>query len=341
MKVTSAAVVVCTYNRARLLRETLAALQAMTPPADYHAQIVVVDNNSTDNTRLVIAEAMRNSRIPVTALHESQQGKSFALNAALHATRADVVALTDDDVWPEPDWLNRVVADFRERDVTFVFGKVLPRWGTLPPPELLIPRAQDIWGPLAIVDYGDIPVNYVAESTGQRLPIGANLAFQREVLTTIGGWRTDLGKVNNTLISGEDHEIFMRLRRFHRYSGYYDPDLVVRHFVPAARLTRRYFRRWFFWHGKTQALMLADLYPGLDMSRVPKIAGVPRFLYRQSIEQCWHWLRAVGAGDALQVLTEELRALQHAGVLLECWHRRTLRPMELSRGGAAPPHGTG
>src|SRR5207237_8395401 len=80
VKVTSAAVVVCTYNRARLLRETLAALQAMTPPRDFDAQIVVVDNNSTDNTRLVIAEAMRNCPIRIIALHESQQGKSFALN---------------------------------------------------------------------------------------------------------------------------------------------------------------------------------------------------------------------------------------------------------------------
>src|SRR5207249_9740379 len=134
--------------------------------------------------------------------HESQQGKSFALNAALHATRADVVALTDDDVWPEPDWLNRIVADFRGHDVTFVFGKVLPIWGALPPPELLTPRAQDIWGPLAIVDYGDEPTDYVASRLDQRLPIGANLAFAREALLSIGGWRTDLGKVNNTLISG-------------------------------------------------------------------------------------------------------------------------------------------
>jgi hypothetical protein len=37
--------------------------------------------------------------------------------------------LTDDDVWPERDWLRRIVERFREREVTFVFGKVLPRWG--------------------------------------------------------------------------------------------------------------------------------------------------------------------------------------------------------------------
>ena len=322
MKVTSVSVLICTYNRARLLRETLRALSAMIPPPDVRVELVVVDNNSTDNTPLVIAEAARYLPIPIIGLRESAQGKSFALNRGLRAATGDIVALTDDDVWPDPAWLARIVEAFRSRDVTFVFGKVLPRWGTLPPPELLTSKAQDIWGPLAIVDYGDDPVDYVAESTGQRLPIGANLSFAREALVTIGGWRTDLGKVNNTLISGEDHEIFMRLRRFNLYAGYYDPEIVVRHFVPAARLTRAYFRRWFFWHGKTQALMLDDLYPDLDMRRIPQILGVPRFLYRQSAQQLWLWFRSLGRANALGVLTEELRALQHAGLLLECWKRR-------------------
>jgi len=322
VKVATASVLICTYNRARLLRETLAALQAMTPPPDCQVEIIVVDNNSSDNTQLVIAEAIARSSTPVIVVRETAQGKSYALNRGLEVARGDIVALTDDDVWPSPDWLTRIVAGFRERDVTFVFGKVLPRWGRLPPPELLTPRAQDIWGPLAIVDYGEEPVDYVAERTGQRLPIGANLAFARAALVTIGGWRTDLGKVNNTLISGEDHEIFLRLRRHGLYAGYYDPAVAVRHFVPAGRLTREYFRRWFFWHGKTQALMLDDLYPGLEMSRVPRIAGIPRFLYRQSLEQLWRWIRTLGRSDALGVLIEELRALQYAGMLYECWRRR-------------------
>jgi glycosyltransferase involved in cell wall biosynthesis len=325
VNVRSASVLICTYNRARLLRETLAALQTMTPPGDCDVEIVVVDNNSTDNTRFVIAEAKRTSPMPIVALSETSQGKSFALNRGLEAAQGDIVALTDDDVWPDADWLKRIVAAFREREVTFVFGKVLPRWTRLPPPELLTPPAQDIWGPLAIVDYGDRPVAYVAESTGQRLPIGANLAFARDALVAIGGWRTDLGKVNNTLISGEDHEIFMRLRRHGRYAGYYDPAIFVRHFVPASRLTRAYFRRWFFWHGKTQALMLDDLHPGLDLSRVPRIAGAPRFLYRQGLAQLWLWMRSLGRRDPLAVMTEELRALQYVGLLSECWKRRHIR----------------
>jgi hypothetical protein len=144
-----------------------------------------------------------------------------------------------------------------------------------------------------LVDYGDEPAEYLPNSPGSAAnrrqprvcPAGAD---QR------GGWRTDLGKVNNTLTSGEDHEIFCRLRRFNLYSGFYDPEIAVRHYVPARRLTRRYFRQWFYWSGRTHALMLDDLYPHIDMTRVMRIAGMPRFLWRQTLQQFGRWLtRAV------------------------------------------------
>ena len=321
MNVSSATILICTYNRAHHLRETLRAIRDLDAIPDCAVEVVVVDNNSGDNTAAVVAEASSLSDRPIVYLHEVKQGKSFALNLGLSRSTGEILALTDDDVIPARDWLARIVGDFRERDVTFVFGKVLPRWGSLPPPELLASRAQAIWGPLALVDYGDQPQPYSADHTGQRLPIGANVAFSSRTLETVGGWRTDLGKVNNSLISGEDHEIFMRLRRASSYRGFYDPKVVVRHYVPAARLTRRYFRRWFFWHGKTEAMMLSDLYPNLDLARVPKVAGVPRFLYRQAFQQFRTWLRTLGRRDALQVFIEELRVMQFAGLFAEGWRR--------------------
>ena len=324
MHVSTVSVLICTHNRARLLRETLAAVQALTPPDECSVEIVVVDNNSRDDTPAAVAESARAGPFPVVSLHESQQGKSFALNVGLAKSSGEIVALTDDDVLPDQQWLRRIVETFRTRDVTFVFGKVLPRWGRVPPPELLTPSAQAIWGPLAIVDYGDAPADYLPDSAGQRLPIGANLAVSRRALITIGGWRTDLGKVNNTLLSGEDHEIFMRLRRFGLYAGYYDPEISVQHFVPPSRLTRRYFRSWFYWNGKTRALMLQDLYPKIDMTTVPRIAGSPRFAYRQAFEHLGRWLVAVSTASALEALIAELQLIQYAGLFAQCWtlHRQ-------------------
>jgi glucosyl-dolichyl phosphate glucuronosyltransferase len=336
MKVASATILICTYNRAEMLRETLTAIGALLRPADCVWDVLVVDNNSSDDTAAVVAACAQNSPIRVTYLHERAQGKSFALNAGLTRAAGDIIALTDDDVLPAEDWLVRLVAAFREREIAFAFGKVLPRWGCVPPPELLTPQAQDIWGPLAIVDYGDTPTEYIAKSTGQRLPIGANLAFAREALTTIGGWRTDLGKVNNSLISGEDHEIFTRLRTAGIYAGFYDPTIVVKHYVPPSRLTRSYFRKWFFWHGKTEALMLDDLYYDLDMTKVPRIAGVPRFLYRQGMQQFRRWLGRLGSGDALSLLIEELRACQFAGLFAESWRRHFFARLPRQTTSSAP-----
>jgi glucosyl-dolichyl phosphate glucuronosyltransferase len=334
MNVSSVSVLICTYNRASLLRDSLRVLGTLTPPPQAEAQIIVVDNNSTDETPEVIAQAVRASPIPIVGVREERQGKSFALNSGFERAHGDIIALTDDDVIPATDWLQRIVTDFRERDVTFVFGKVLPWWSRRPPPELLMQRAQAIWGPLAIVDYGDVPIDYLPE-VGGRLPIGANLALRRDAVAKIGAWRTDLGKVNNSLISGEDHEIFMRFRRAGLYAGFYDPELTVRHLVPEDRLTRRYFRKWFFWHGRTSALMLDDLFPELDMTRVPRIGGVPRFMYREGLRQCWRWMGMLGGKDALGVFIEELYTLRFAGMVAECWQRQLGRTRLPSSGVAS------
>lgn len=324
MTVTRATVLICTYNRSSLLGETLTALQAMQAPPGCEVEILIVDNNSHDDTRTVVERAIAAGDGPFTVryLLETRQGKSFALNTGLAYSQGDVIALTDDDVLPAPDWLARIVQSFREGDLTFVFGKVLPRWSVTPPPELLTERAQHIWGPLALLDYGDRLMQYDADSCGQGLPVGANLSFSRAALQAVGGWRTDLGKVNNTLISGEDHEIFMRLRRHDLYRGVYDPANIVRHYVPASRLTREYFRRWFYWSGKTRALMLRDLYPELDLDHVLTLAGTPRFLVRQALEQSGRYLRTLIRGDALGILIEELTLIQYAGLFSECWRRR-------------------
>src|SRR5439155_17927934 len=116
-----------------------------------------------------------------------------------------------------------------------------------------------------------------------------------------------------------DHEIFLRMRRSGHYSGYYDPRITVRHYVPPSRLTRRYFRQWFFWHGKTQARMLEDLFPAVDVATVPVIAGVPRFLYRQSFQQLRAYLRALLREDALGRLIEELNVLRYLGLFSQRW----------------------
>ncbi|RPJ77007.1 MAG: glycosyltransferase, partial [Acidobacteria bacterium] len=297
----SISVLICTYNRAERLEETLAAFGSVRIPDGSRVEMVVVDNHSTDATAAVLARHARRLPFPMITAVETRQGKSFALNTGLALATGEIVALTDDDVVPDAAWLEGIARAFRRPGLTFAFGKVLPRWEQPPPPRLLTREAQAIWGPLALVDYGDREVRYVPDRFGaDRFPIGANLAFTRAALRRVGGWRNDLGKVDNSLIAGEDYEIFHRLRRAGLFNGLYDPSIVVHHFVPASRVSRRYFRRWFYWNGRTIARMLPDYYDGLDFRQVPLVAGVPRFLYRQALGQAAVCLRTWTRRDPLE-----------------------------------------
>jgi glycosyltransferase involved in cell wall biosynthesis len=329
-------ILVCTFNRSTSLDLTLSAAAALRVPPRWRVELVIVDNNSTDDTAAMIERRRARFPFPIVGVVERRQGKSFALNAGLRVATGGIVALTDDDVLPQVDWLERIVGAFAGRDIAFVFGKVLPNWEREPPAHLLTVEAQEIWGPLALVDYGDSPQDYSAETFGKhRLPVGANLAFKREVLLRVGGWRNDLGKVDNSLISGEDHEIFHRLLRAGLFSGRYDPAIAVRHYVPASRLASRYFRRWFYWNGRTIARMLPDFYPEIDFDTAPRLGGAPRFLYRQAAEQWVSWGMSLAGRRRPGPWVQQLHAIRYLGVLVECWAQRFGRGETRWRGEAA------
>jgi len=325
MHQTFATVLICTYNRAERLRETLRSIERLRPP-DACVDIVVVDNGSTDHTPEVIRQASGSSRWPIRYCYEQQQGKSFALNRGLQSVDGDIVAFTDDDILLGVEWLWQIVERFRNNGaLQFVFGRVLPRWEIDPPREFLDPRLQSVWGPLGLLDHGERPLEHVDDGVRRRLPIGGNIAFRRTTLQAIGGWREDLGKIDNSLICGEDYEIFLRLKRRGLYRGLYDPSIVVWHFVPIAKLTHAYFRRWFYWRGKTMSRMAKDVYYPLDIDRCRRVAGVPRFLLRQFLEQCARWLRSCVTGDSVARLVDEVHAIEFLGMFSEFSRHRPLR----------------
>ena len=98
----AATVVIATYNRAGWLDGTLASLMRMDCRQPW--DVIVIDNNSTDETPHVIAKYAAGP-IPVLPLFEPRQGKSTALNTALEHARGDIIAFTDDDVDVDAQWL--------------------------------------------------------------------------------------------------------------------------------------------------------------------------------------------------------------------------------------------
>ena len=326
MTVTSLSVLICTYNRAQLLGETLAALTRCARPPGVRLEIVVVNNRSTDDTRLTVERAAAGSPIPIHYAEEMQPGKAFALNHGLTIVSGDVVALTDDDVIPCVDWIARMAAAFEGRDITFAFGRILPRWpSTRQSAAALIGGHQEIWGPFGLVDYGRELTEYPPDRLHeQRLPMGANVGFRRDVLLRAGGWRSDLGKPDGSLIQGEDHEIMLRLWKLGLYNGLYDPEMTVAHYIRPETTTPQYFRRWFFSNGRSVARMDREYFSvsyNLDVTQVPRLLGVPRFLFRETLHEIRHWGQSLLRGDAERRFVHELLALRHLGTITEYWRR--------------------
>jgi glycosyltransferase involved in cell wall biosynthesis len=258
-------VVIATYNRAALLRSALQALGEQDYASD--DEVIIIDNGSSDDTPQVIARAAAEFPVPLRYVRETIPGKTAALVTGIGAASGDVLALTDDDVLADGDWIARIREIFRGGSIALVGGRVDPLWEHETPWWLNVEMDGDRYGsmcsPLALLHYGE------AQELGARTAVGANLAITRSAFAALGGLRADLGRHRGTLLCGEDHDLCQRAVA----AGFrceYRPELRVRHLVPAARTRLGYFIRWFFWSGVTQALLEM---PEGAASRGPSLNG--------------------------------------------------------------------
>lgn len=297
-------VAICTYNRADQLAETLDHVLSQEVPSSLEWELLVVDNASTDDTPRVAERFAAASETPVRYVHEDRQGISWARNTAVDAARGDVIVFTDDDVIPEPDWLTNVAETFRSRDCAGMGGRVLERWEFEPPD----------WWSATKDELNSAIVGFHPDGGPRPLeipPFGANMAFRRDVFERHGGFRTDLGRSGDELISGEDTEFGRRLLDADEVI-WYAPDATVHHPVSPERATKDYFRRWYYDYGRT-----AVRRGGVPES-APRIFGVPRYLYRELAEEL---LKAATRPSPHERFVHELRARCVVGTIVENWRR--------------------
>lgn len=255
-------VVIATFNRAPLLRDSLECLSGQAyRPGD---EVVVADNGSTDDTAAVLREAAARFPVPLQAVFEPRPGKSNAVARAVEAARGDLLAFTDDDVFVADDWVERIHAIFDQGDVDLVGGRVLPRFAARVPSWLKLSDGRGfnrLASPITLLDYGP-----QRQPLGRRAAPGGNLAVRRSVFEALGGFPRHLGKLRGTLLSGEDHLLSERVVAS-GYRAIFDPSMTVQHLVPASRLRFRYFLRWFFWSGVTHAVLDAGRPPAGESGR--------------------------------------------------------------------------
>lgn len=287
-------VLVCTFNRSADLAATLDSLRhlELDPPLTWEA--IVVDNNSTDRTRDVVAGRAADFPVSLQYVFEPVQGKSNALNTGIRAARGRCIAFTDDDVRVPSDWLMRSIAPLLERaDLAYTGGRVRPIWDGRKPAWL--DERGRMGGTIAVKDHG--PDSFIFEER-KKTPLGVNMTVRRALLEQIGGFHPDLGRIGRSLLGQEQADFFYRSRRAGA-RGLYVPDASLDHVVPASRLNKQYFRRWWYWKGRSHARLHAlhgatEL--GLDLSAAPRTWGVPRYMIRMFARHLAGWLAAIIRG---------------------------------------------
>ena len=240
----SLGVVVCAYTFARLdqLRACLSAVERQLRPGDEF--VVVVDHNVALAARL----QAESGRFRVLE-NGYDRGLSGARTTGVQALGTDIVAFLDDDAVPEPGWAAAIRARLIDLAVGGVAGAVEPELGGGRLPRWFPAEFGWVIG----CDYRGLP----AHGQPVRNPIGANMAVRRALLQEAGGFDSGLGRIGSLPVGCEETELFIRIRR-----GRPDALVVrdtgarVRHHVPPARRTVRYFIRRCWHEGRSKAALV-------------------------------------------------------------------------------------
>ena len=240
-------VILCTFNGCRSLGKTLDSVAASTLPEGVEWEVLVVDNNSTDQTREVVEDFCRRFPGRFRYLFESQPGKSFALNSGCREARGDVLAFLDDDSTVGPTWLQNLTHTLGGDEWAGAGGRIVLQW----PPSL--PTWLSIEGPYARHYFPDFDEGETAKEL-TRPPYGPNMAFRKKMFEKYGGFRTDLGPSPNREVPRmfDDTEFGSRLLAAGEKLRY-EPTAVVYVAIAEDRIRKTHFLgRCFDW-GRAEA----------------------------------------------------------------------------------------
>jgi glycosyltransferase involved in cell wall biosynthesis len=223
-------VIIPSYNRAPSLRRAVESLFRCRRPPGLEVRVIVVDNNSKDDTRGTVAALAAEGPLPVLYVFEARQGQPAAINAGIAASSADLIAFFDDDERAFPDWFEAIEAAFRDPELGFITGRYVPDW-LASRPEWLPPQRLGLVG---IVDYGE-DGRWIRDIGNGLMFLGGNAVGRRTAVLAAGGY-------SEWLTYGNDAEFGVKLVHAGAM-GRYVPELRVHHEIPPGRLSKAYLRR--------------------------------------------------------------------------------------------------
>ena len=230
-------IIICTYNRAQMLNDTLASWHKV-DKSNINVELIVIDNNSSDATADVVKAYQNSNNLAVAYFYESNIGLSFARNRGIKESRGHIIAFIDDDVYIDRHWLQEIRRIFNDNpDIHCIGGNSVPVFETVKP-DWINDRLLKMYG-ATLSGNREKPMHYPNH------PFGVNMAFRRIVFERAGMFNPRLGRIKKSLLSNEEKELFYRIDQMGLKTRY-TPKAIIYHRVPEDRLqpdwiVKRYF----------------------------------------------------------------------------------------------------
>lgn len=265
--------VICSYNRARFIIDAIESIFSQEYDKNLY-EVIVVDNNSTDNTVQLLADYKeKHPQYNFSYYVEHNQGVAYTRTRCAKEAKGEIIAYLDDDSTAQPGWLSSIVAFFDAHPATWsVGGKITPRFLTGIPDWY----SKYFFGLVGNFDQGP----NIKKMTGARYPCGANMAFRKKVFDEIGYFNTDLGRRGSSLLANEEKDIYLRILA-HHHDVHYLPHVAVLHSVEANKFDKAYVRRHSMGIGGGERL---------------RLKGQPFALFMKFVEYVAKWGYAVVYG---------------------------------------------
>jgi len=261
-------VAVCCYNAARYLTKLIENLAALECPIPF--EILIIDNNSSDNTKEIVQNFASNFHIPTRYVFEKEQGIPFARNRAIEESAKSLfLAFIDADEIPGKKWLSTAVTGLSNYNADCVGGKILlnvqysPKWLT-----------DSIQPFLGKIDYGNKPFRI----TDKNKPVWTgNIAYRTSVF--FNGLRFDTRYIRkgDGIGGGEDAILFREMLK-QQYHIRYEPEMQITHLIPHSKLKRSYFLKLHYTTGKKSGMYETNIHQNLWF-------GIPRFMFLQLLQK--------------------------------------------------------
>jgi glycosyltransferase involved in cell wall biosynthesis len=276
-------IIICTRNRADSLRETLESVGRVRVPEDMPAELLVVDNGSTDHTKEVVEQADLHN-MPVRYVFEPQKGLSNARNRGIAESTGDILLWTDDDVRVPEDWIEGMCRPILNGEADAVAGGV--RLAPELEREWMGEKDRGLFGELVrLEDY--------RENAG--FLIGANMAFGRHVLAKVPQFDPFLGAgalgfMEETLFALQLEEAGFRIlpKVSFAVEHNFDPERLLRKSYLKSVIAHARSTAHVAYHWDHQEPSLRHVY---RTARHLVILGLFRILFP------WQWLRKEGVAD--------------------------------------------